>query len=128
MDTKDIRVGNRLVSVKIQSIEIRRLSLANKADGQKLVLSAEEDNPKFKKIDECWIKRGDVFVNKGLWLQFEANSNNKLMANCTVSRLLVFNKMQTLSELEGSTLLGVLKSNGYLALLLEDYSETQVYK
>ncbi len=128
MDTTEIWVGNRLVSVKIQSIEIKRLSLANKADGQKLVLSAEEDNPKFKKIDECWVKRGDVFVNKGLWLQFETDSNNRLMASCTVSRLLMFNKMQALSELEGATLLGVLKPNGYLALLLEDYSETQVYK
>lgn len=128
MDTKDIRVGNRLVKVKIQSLEIRHLSLANNLHGQKLTLCADDDNPKFKKIDECWVKRGNVFVNKGLWLQFEPGSTTKLLASCTVSRLLLFNKMQSLSELEGAELSGVLKSNGYLALLLEDYAEEHIYK
>ena len=131
-ENKDAWIGDRLIRITIADLEIKNISLNSfPTNGKKLQIRADgEDNPKFQMIDECWVKQGtdSIYKSKGLWVYFEDERSRKLSPTCNVAKLLVFNKVKTLTELIGKEVEGVLKSNGFLALLLDTYDEEATYK
>ncbi len=126
-NNNDAWIGDRRVVITVKSVELKTI-LLGPGTGQKLIITAESDNPRFQCIDECWVKQEkNVYKNKGLWVYFENEDTRKLSPSSNVAKLLIFSRLQNTQSLVGKELTGILKPNGFLALLIAPYEEEATY-
>lgn len=132
MSNKDflsLGLGSGVVTVTVQDVQVKEAPIGKNGEtAEKIVLNCTNgSSQKLKVVDEAWIRhRKSQFVNKGLWLTLDDNGQ-AVNPMCALGKVMSYNGVTTLKELQGKEVKGIYKVNGFLALLTEEYEDNQEF-
>lgn len=128
-DFLNLGLGSGVVTVTVQEITFKDAPVGKNGEtAKKIVLNCTNGSShKLKEVDEAWVKqRHPIFQNKGLWLTIDQKSQT-VSPMSALGKVMAFNNCKTIKDLQGKEIQGIYKSNGFLALLTEQYEESQEF-
>lgn len=128
-DVLNISLGDSVITVTINSIDIKAVNVKHDKIAQKVVLNCSNgSSEKLQAVDEAWVKqKTGSYENKGLWLTVAEDGKLSIPPMSALGKIMLMYNAEQLKDLVNIKVRGIYKSNGFLALLTEPYDKSKEY-